>query len=91
MEIPICRPDSPERSSTRSIRFAGLNYFREGSGTRAQQGVATTMPGAQPAPNIVGPPGTEPVPSPLQGTIIQILVEEGDAVRQGQQMFVMDS
>ncbi len=71
--------------------LAGLNYFREGAGTRAQQGVAAMTPGTQPAPNIVGPPGTEPVPSPLQGTIIQILVEEGDAVREGQQMFVMDS
>ena len=71
--------------------LAGLNYFREGSGTRAGQGVATMTPGTQPAPNIVGPPGTEAIPSPLQGTIIQILVEEGDAVREGQQMFVMDS
>ena len=71
--------------------LAGLNYFREGSGTRAQQAVATVAPGTQPTPQIVGPPGTEPVRSPLQGTIIQILVEEGDAVREGQQMFVMDS
>lgn len=71
--------------------LAGLNYFREGSGTRAGQGVATVTPGMQPAPNIVGPPGTEPILSPLQGTVIQILVEEGDAVRVGQQMFVMDS
>ena len=71
--------------------LAGLNYFREGSGTRAGQGVATMTPGAQPAPNIVGPPGTDAIASPLQGTIIQILVEEGDAVREGQQMFVMDS
>ena len=71
--------------------LAGLNYFREGSGTRAQQAAATIAPGAQPAPNIVGSPGTEAIASPLQGTIIQILVEEGDAVREGQQMFVMDS
>ena len=49
-------------------------------------------PGTQPAPNIVGPPGTEPIPSPLQGTIIQILVEEGGRRSPvGQQMFVMDS
>ena len=71
--------------------LAGLNYFREGSGTRAQQAVGTMNPGRQPAPQITGPSGTEPINSPLQGTIIQILVEEGDAVREGQQMFVMDS
>ncbi len=71
--------------------LAGLNYFREGSGTRAQQAVATVNPGTQPAPQIAGPPGTEPIHSPLQGTIIQILVEENDEVRVGQQLFVMDS
>ncbi len=71
--------------------LAGLNYFREGGGTRAQQAVAATQPGAQPAPQIVGPPGTEPIRSPLQGTIIQILAEAGDAVRVGQPLFVMDS
>ena len=70
--------------------LAGLNYFREGSGTRSAS-VAGVAPGRQPAPEIVGPPNTVPVRSPLQGTIIQIVVAEGDAVRVGQQMFVMDS
>ena len=70
--------------------LAGLNYFREGSGTRSAS-VASVAPGRQPAPEIVGPPNTVPVRSPLQGTIIQIVVAEGDAVREGQQMFVMDS
>ena len=70
--------------------LAGLNYFREGSGTRSPS-AAGVAPGRQPAPEIVGPPNTVPVRSPLQGTIIQIVVAEGDAVREGQQMFVMDS
>ena len=69
-----------------------MNYFREGSGTRAQQAVADDESRkAAGAPRSAGPSGTEPINSPLQGTIIQILVEEGDAVREGQQMFVMDS
>ena len=72
--------------------LAGLNYFREGSGTRSGQvGAVATAPGAQPAPEIVAPPNTTPVRSPLQGTILEITVAEGDPVREGQQMFVMDS
>ena len=72
--------------------LAGLNYFREGSGTRAGQVAAVaTAPGAQPAPEIVGPPNTTAVRSPLQGTILEITVAEGEPVREGQQMFVMDS
>ena len=72
--------------------LAGLNYFREGSGTReGQVGAVATAPGAQPAPDIVGPPNTTPVRSPLQGTILEITVAVGDPVREGQQMFVMDS
>ena len=71
--------------------LAGLNYFREGGGTRTQSAVAAVAPGAHPLADIVGPPNTEPVRSPLQGTIIEIVVAEGDAVRQGQQLFVMDS
>ncbi|HJN93668.1 MAG TPA: carboxyl transferase domain-containing protein, partial [Dehalococcoidia bacterium] len=69
--------------------LAGLNYFREGSGTRSGQ--VATAPGAQPAPQIVGPPNTTPVRSPVQGTILEIMVAEGDAVRVGQSICVMDS
>ena len=72
--------------------LAGLNYFREGSGTRGGQVAAVaTAPGRQPAPEIVGPPNTTPVRSPLQGTILEITVAAGDPVREGQQMFTMDS
>ena len=47
--------------------LAGLNYFREGSGTRGGQVAAVaTAPGRQPAPEIVGPPNTTPVRSPCR-------------------------
>ena len=71
--------------------LAGLNYFREGAGTRDRSAVTAAAPGAHPVPHIVGPPNTAPVRSPLQGTIIEVLAAEGDAVREGQQLFVMDS
>ena len=38
-----------------------------------------------------GPAGSEPVPAPLQGTVVAIEVSEGDLVRPGQQIAVIES
>ncbi|MCK1636062.1 ATP-grasp domain-containing protein [Bradyrhizobium sp. 157] len=38
-----------------------------------------------------GPAGSEPVPAPLQGTIVAVDVREGDLVRPGQQIAVLES
>jgi len=38
-----------------------------------------------------GPEGSEPVPAPLQGTIVAVHVSEGDLVRPGQQIAVLES
>jgi acetyl/propionyl-CoA carboxylase alpha subunit/acetyl-CoA carboxylase beta subunit len=40
---------------------------------------------------VAGPTGSEPVPAPLQGTVIAIEVSEGDLVRAGQQIAVIES
>jgi acetyl/propionyl-CoA carboxylase alpha subunit/acetyl-CoA carboxylase carboxyltransferase component len=40
---------------------------------------------------IAGPAGSEPVPAPLQGTVVAIEVAEGDLVRPGQQIAVLES
>jgi acetyl/propionyl-CoA carboxylase alpha subunit/acetyl-CoA carboxylase carboxyltransferase component len=37
------------------------------------------------------PAGTVPVPAPLQGTIIELLVKEGDLVFSGQELVIMDA
>ncbi|UYN93880.1 MAG: biotin/lipoyl-binding protein [Enhydrobacter sp.] len=37
------------------------------------------------------PEGTVPVPAPMQGTIVSIAVEEGDAVAVGQPLLIMDA
>ena len=63
--------------------LAALNYFREGGATR-QAGPAGALA-------LVGPPNTTPVPAPLQGTVAEVHVAEGDAVRQGQVLFVMSA
>ncbi len=43
------------------------------------------------APTVTGPDGTTPVLSPLQGTVVNILVTEGDAVRKGQTILIMEA
>ena len=40
---------------------------------------------------VTGPAGSEPVPAPLQGTVVAIEVSEGDLVRPGQQIAVIES
>ncbi len=63
--------------------LASLEFFRGGAGTR--QG------GMSPPPEIVGPVGTNPVGAPLQGTVIEIHVADGDEVREGQLLAVMSA
>ena len=43
------------------------------------------------ASNIDGPEGAITVPAPLQGTIIELSVSEGDLVFEGQELIVMDA
>ena len=40
---------------------------------------------------VAGPAGSMPVPAPLQGTIVAVDVREGDLVRPGQQIAVLES
>ena len=63
--------------------LASLEYFRSGQGTRSAGAAAAAAP--------VGPPGTQPVRAPLQGTVTEVNVSEGDTVLEGQQLFVMSA
>ncbi len=38
-----------------------------------------------------GPQGSQPVPAPMQGTIVSLSVAEGDLVQQGQELLIMDA
>src|SRR5215207_7005672 len=55
------------------------------SGVAADDGAPMTEAAA------AGPAGSEPVPAPLQGTIVAVDVREGDLVRPGQQIAVLGS
>ena len=73
--------------------LAALDFFRQGAGAASldvNRGLEEDRAGF-PAPEIIGPPGTEPLRAPIQGTIIEILVSEGDSVAAGQDMIIMNA
>ena len=55
------------------------------SGSAANEGIASPKSGAS------GPVGSVPVRAPLQGTVVVIEVAEGDMVRPGQQIAIIES
>ena len=60
------------------------------SGSAADDGAPTAETSTAVA-SAAGPAGSVPVPAPLQGTIVAIDVREGDLVRPGQQIAVLES
>jgi acetyl-CoA carboxylase carboxyltransferase component/biotin carboxyl carrier protein len=52
---------------------------------------STTVVDSARVPDVTGPEGTFPIKAPMQGTIVSLDVREGDAVRQGQQILVMEA
>ncbi len=73
--------------------LAALDFFRQGAGAASldvNRGLEPERPAGQ-APEIIGPPGTEPLRAPIQGTIIEILVAEGDSVAAGQDVIIMNA
>jgi len=73
--------------------LAALDFFRQGAGAASldvNRGLEEDRAGF-PAPEIIGPPGTEPLRAPIQGTIIEILVGEGDSVVAGQDVIIMNA
>ena len=73
--------------------LAALDFFRQGASAASldvNRGLEEDRAGF-PAPEIIGPPGTEPLRAPIQGTIIEILVGEGDTVVAGQDAVIMNA
>ena len=53
-----------------------------------KQAQATTV---EEAPDLTGPDGSLGLPAPIQGTVVSVLVAEGDTVHAGQQVAVMEA
>ncbi len=73
--------------------LAVLNLGKSPAGESTKPGAAETGPTATDprTPAVEGPPGSVAVRAAMQGTIVSIDVREGDLVREGQQLLVMDS
>lgn len=70
--------------------LAVLDYGRAGGGSAAAE-PAPAAPKAAPSQWGEAPEGTTAVSAPLQGTIVAIDIAEGDQVRSGQQLLVMEA
>jgi acetyl/propionyl-CoA carboxylase alpha subunit/acetyl-CoA carboxylase carboxyltransferase component len=66
--------------------LAVLNFGKSVEAGSTKQGVHAAPIGAA-----EGPANTVPVPAPIQGTIVTIDVREGEPVRKGQQLLVMEA
>jgi acetyl/propionyl-CoA carboxylase alpha subunit len=79
----------PRRAGTRVDPLDPLAVLdlRPGTGAGADEPAEAGPPADVPA----GPEGTHPVPAPMQGTVISIAVAEGDLVRPGQPVAVMEA
>ena len=65
-----------------------LALFAHDASVKATQSASPT---AGAAPDLVGPGGSLGVPAPIQGTIVSIDVAEGDEVREGQRLAVVEA
>jgi acetyl/propionyl-CoA carboxylase alpha subunit/acetyl-CoA carboxylase carboxyltransferase component len=66
-----------------------LALFAHDASVKAER--ATQAPVEDDAPDMIGPDGSLGVASPIQGTIVAINVAEGEAVRGGQQVAVVEA
>jgi len=67
--------------------LAVLDYGKSGTPAPAAAAPLPELPATAPE----APDGSVPVNAPIQGTIVQVDVREGDLVRQGQQLLVMEA
>jgi acetyl/propionyl-CoA carboxylase alpha subunit len=67
--------------------LAVLDYGKSGTPAPAAAAPSPELPANAPE----APDGSLPINAPIQGTIVQVDVREGDLVRQGQQLLVMEA
>ena len=65
-----------------------LALFAHDQAVKAAQ---PALAGGEEPPDLSGPDGSVGLPAPIQGTIVAILVDEGDEVRTGQDLVVLEA
>jgi len=92
---PAAQPTTPGLAGAKVDEVDPLAVLKLGktpAGESAAPGAAEAAPTTTDlAPTMEGPPGTVAVRATMQGTIVSIEVREGDLVREGQQLLVMDA
>ena len=97
---PAAAPGTAPGSSPGAPRTAGIRLKTTDplAIVALGKGPDASVPAMQEAPSepafaadIEGPDGTKPVPAPMQGTIVSLDVAEGDVVRRGQSVLVMEA
>ncbi len=89
---------APEAEAEAARRMAGVQVDRNdplavlshGRSTGPSAAAASLAPTPR-ASGAIGPDGTTAVEAPMQGTVITVDVAEGDTVRRGQQLVVMEA
>jgi len=87
---PAGRPSLAGAQIDSKDPLAVLAHGKSDTGDAAPAAAAFATPAASTIDS-VGPVGSEPVLAPLQGTIVGVDVREGDRVRAGQQLLVMEA
>lgn len=88
----LAPPEQPQRSNERGFAGARVNsrdplaLFAHDAQMKAEQPAEVEA-----MPELTGPDGSTGVASPIQGTIAAITAAVGDAVRQGQQVAVVEA
>ncbi len=89
---PAVAPGAPRTAGIRLTTNDPLAVVALGKGgDAAVPAMAPAAPEPAFATGIDGPEGTKPVAAPMQGTIVSLDVAEGDTVRQGQAVLVMEA
>ncbi|HXQ10173.1 MAG TPA: carboxyl transferase domain-containing protein [Caulobacteraceae bacterium] len=86
-------PEGPQSSSrkTAGAKIDALDPLAVLAHGKSGDAASAALAEPEPPAELEGPPGTTPLRAPLQGTIVQISVEPGQAVRAGESALIMES